>query len=109
MNFVVLIVAAILLGNLESLLHIIYLGVTNWFSTALKLSHAVFVVIHPLSYSFIFFVYTAAHPNSEKTFTQKIKYLLLAPLFGFLMYFWMLPYLWFVHKWFIKLSWIGSV
>jgi len=108
MNFIVLIVIAIFLGNLESLLHIIYLGTTNWFSTALKLSNAVFVVIHPLSYSFIFFVYTLTHPSAEKTFKDKLKYLFLAPLFAFLMYFRLLPYLWFVHRWFIMLSWIGS-
>lgn len=108
MNYIFLIVVAILLGNLQIIFDIIYMGISNYYGSDIKLSLAVFYTLHPLSYMFIFFVYAYSHPNVEKTFKDKLKYFWLAPLFALLMFTWLLPYFGCLHKIFVKAGRLGS-
>jgi hypothetical protein len=102
MNYIFLIILGISIGNLELLVDLLYLIFTPWYTRGLRLSMIIWFVIHPMAYGFLFMVYGLSHPNSEKSFKEKLKYIYAAPVYSALMVFRVLPFFSAVHTWFTK-------
>ena len=102
MNYIFLIIVSIFLGNLQTLLDIIYVATSNFYGSDLLLFHVLFVILHPLAYAFVFLMYTLPHPNAEQHWKDKLKYWLISPLFAVLMYLRILPYIHPLYKLFMK-------
>lgn len=107
---IIIIIIGVIFGNLENIFNMIYVGTTPFGSEAADLQKAciTFIILQPLWYGFLFFMYGLAHQDDvahdedliqeddddERTLLlikKKAKYFLVSPLYSLLMYTKLLP------------------
>ena len=74
----------IVVGFLDWLLDMIYAMTASFSNTAIQSGIVAFVLIQPLWYLFLFIVYMMSHPNTDGV-KQRVRFILLAPLYALLM------------------------
>ena len=102
MNITLFLTIGAILGVLDWLTDIIYTGVTSFSYQGIKMAAVGFILLQPMLLCFLFAVYGLTHPNADKDWKVRIKYLYLSPLFGVLMYFKLLPTFSKIHSWFCR-------
>ena len=100
MNITCLLTVGLIIGILDWLTDIIFAIVTDFQSDSLEMACYGFIIIHPVFYCFLFATYGISHPNGEKDWKDRIKYIYLSPLYSVMMYIKILPAYMKVYNWF---------
>ena len=102
MNITLFLTIGAILGVLDWITDIIYVGVTDFKYNGIKMAGIGFILLQPMLLCFLFAVYGLTHPNADKDWKVRMKYLYLSPLFCLLMYFKLLPTYQKLYNWFSR-------